>query len=594
MREQKAARLNSLKRKPAFTPTPANPASPRPSTKGERHEAYVAGIKNRIEESGQPSPSWRDKTRKKHPIHGIKGQNVSATLPKPPVKFGRGLRVFNQFVKYWKSLSVDHLERTRVHQYRKWPVIDRLLVGLKHSSIARYEKSDEPNVSPECPFMSETPDNDLLHMFGAGEYKFMLNELGVPNSIMTIEITVNDDAYPPQIDYRELSKSHPLNQSFIDGLRRRGVKLPWDTENETDEQDGNMTAGANVIGQMATTMMDLAKTVSTGKGQEPTIDQKAMESGMRIVQAASEMGMKIVKEGIAANSEKTNPIEMLRAVAELTGAKKGDDALTIQLLRQTQDLNARIQELTSTHNQEMIMVMKDMLTAQKDNAPVQRTEIDILTDAVQRKKLLEELNGGTSRKRIDDDDAPARPTTAETLLQNAPIIMQGLVSIIGLGANIFHNYAAMRSNAAPTHSQPGQPGQPPPQPQINPQGALGALEPPPNDTTEDEMMELQRAQQMLTAMQDALLAHYFGDGTGGDTFANWIITSGTGANPTQSGRRVYDGMREAGKDKLMYLLRSHDVWKSIGQTPQKTEAFVTTFLAYDDDAADVDIEKSGN
>jgi hypothetical protein len=86
---------------------------------------------------------------------------------------------------------------------------------------------------------------------------------------------------------------------------------------------------------------------------------------------------------------------------------------------------------------------------------------------------------------------------------------------------------------------------------------------------------------MLTQMAPALLAHYYGEGTDGATFAHWIITQGMGANPTQEGRQVYDGLREAGKDKILLLLRSHDIWQRIGVTPQKTNAFLDSFLQYD-------------
>ena len=95
------------------------------------------------------------------------------------------------------------------------------------------------------------------------------------------------------------------------------------------------------------------------------------------------------------------------------------------------------------------------------------------------------------------------------------------------------------------------------------------------------MLELFQAQKMLTEISPAFLAHYYGEGTDGSTFANWIITQGLGANPTQEGRQVYDGLKEAGKDKIMFLLRSHDIWQRIGSTPQKTNAFIDSFLAYD-------------
>ena len=95
------------------------------------------------------------------------------------------------------------------------------------------------------------------------------------------------------------------------------------------------------------------------------------------------------------------------------------------------------------------------------------------------------------------------------------------------------------------------------------------------------MIEFLQAQRMLTQMQQPLLAHYYGNDTGGDTFAHWIITGGTGANPTQAGRQIYDGLHEAGKDKILVLLRSHEVWNHIGGTPAKTDAFLNQFMNYD-------------
>lgn len=503
--------------------------------------------------------------------------------------------MFKKYCAYWQGLSTEHKERTRVHLYRKWPVIDRMLTGHRLATIARYEKSDEPGVSIDCPFTSDHPDQDLLHIFGSGEYKFILNELGVPNGLMTVELVIVDDAYPPQLDYKELCHSHPLNTSYIDGLRRKQIPLPWDDEKTEEEKDEMGGANATVIGAMAGAMTNMAERISKGADtKEPSIDHKAMASGMAIIQEASNMGMRIVTEGIAANREKTDPIEMLRAVTELTGARKGDDAVTVALVEQVNTLHSQMQEQQNASNKEMRDMMRDMFKAQQvtaANVPPPKTELEILREAVEKKKLIAELTGETTevaRRRKssdDDDDETKKPTTMESLINNAPVIMQGLGMVFSMGANIFHNYVALRTGgAAPPQQTPGSPQQA--QAQQQPQGQPlppGNLQRPPELQTQDpEMIELLRAQQMLTQMQDTLLAHYYGEGTGGDTFALWIITNGTGANPTREGRQVYDGMKEAGKDKLLMLLRSHAIWQHIAQTPQKTATFIDTFLAYDE------------
>lgn len=605
IREQKGNHLNSLKRPPAYIPASADPLSNRPSTPTERRTITNADIQEQIGKTPNVSKAWTKQPsakKKRFPV----SQSI-ATLPKPKTKFGRGLKAFKSLVHYWHPFTEDQLDKVVVHVYRKWPVIDRLLTGKSLSSIMRFEKSDEPGTSAKCPFSLDHPDQELLHLLGSGEYKFMLTELGVPHSLMTVEVTVNDDKYPPQLDYRELVKTHPLNQSFIDGLKRRGIKLPWETEKEAEEkEEEDMGTASSAMGAMASTVTALAQKLGEGSSKGNSLDAQAIASGMNIVQEASRMGMEIVQQGIAANSEKTDPIAMLRAVTELTGAKKGDDAMTLELMRQNAALVLQMQSIQQESSKEIRGMMREFMASQQATAaaiPPPKSELEMLREAVEKRKLMDELSGNTgSRRKKDDDDEddkPAKPSTLETVIQSAPQIIGGLATIFTMGANMFHNYTLMRAGAplANTNHQGdvqahhATPGLPQPAQQPNPaQSQQPGLQAPPQQmgadgqptqTEDPEMLALFAAQKMLTEIQSVLLAHYYGEGTDGASFAHWIITQGTGANPTKEGRKVYDGMFEAGKDKLLLLLRSHAVWNEIGQTPMKTNQFVDTFLAYD-------------
>jgi hypothetical protein len=113
--------------------------------------------------------------------------------------------------------------------------------------------------------------------------------------------------------------------------------------------------------------------------------------------------------------------------------------------------------------------------------------------------------------------------------------------------------------------------------------------------TEAEQMTIFQLLPLIRNMEIPFLAHFFGEGTSGDTFAHWVVTSGTGAGPTQDGRMTYEAMKAMGAEEIIKLLRMYNpIWSKIGGLTAKTAEFITNFLAYDElQKADEDEDEAG-
>ncbi len=605
MRAAKQQQYANIGQSPKKYPMQADPDSPSPSLKFERDKlSSVTAMRH---------PASRAPKRQ------ISSGPVQRVLPKPSSKVYRGEKNFRAFLKYWHDLDPKtHLPVLVVHVYRQWPVIDRGLTGNKHSSIHRFEVTNDPASSAACPFSLEDWRSDLLHRFGSGGYKFLLNELGVPHPLVQAEVFLEDADYPPLLDMRELLVDHPMNKAYVDRLRREGVKLPG--EEESDDM-GNMDS----LRVIDTVLNAADKLNSNKKNEPPSVEQQAISAGMNIVNQAAQMGMRIMEKGIDARSAQTDPLEMLEKVSSIVGAKKGDDALTLQLMQQAHETNQRFLEMQATNSRDIARIqeehareMRDLLltlSKRSDDAPAPKSRLDQLRETLEEKKILRELmDDEPKRRRRDDEEEEEKKNPSDEiivqLVKNAPAIIQGVMGLVGMGINVYMQMKNPQQQAPapaggpqaaqgpgdPSQGAQSQQGQNPAQVAGLPQqqtitGPNGEQIPLTGDPEQDmEMKKMLNMMSNIQSLQQPLLAHFYGEGTDGLTFAEYVISGGFGAGPTPEGRRFYEELKSFGQEKILMFLKTQAVWEKIGTVPGKAEKFLEEFLNYDEIMAEQERE----
>lgn len=114
---------------------------------------------------------------------------------------------------FWRLwVQYPNREAISVYVYRLYPVIDRLKAGKDAKNIAIYT---EP-----------ITELDFLRAHGSGKYQLQFNDSNRPpdlRQVATCILSLDDVDYPPVIAPGELVMNAPDNQSYVDGLRARGL-----------------------------------------------------------------------------------------------------------------------------------------------------------------------------------------------------------------------------------------------------------------------------------------------------------------------------------------------------------------------------------
>lgn len=123
-------------------------------------------------------------------------------------------------------------EAVSLYLYRLWPVIDRKLAGV--------------NVKNIDVFKGPVSEEDLLRTHGSGKYLLTFNDTNRPKNqckVAETKIDLNDNDFPPVLDQRELVVGIRENESYIAGLRARGL---WEREKEAPVQHSDNPATAEL------------------------------------------------------------------------------------------------------------------------------------------------------------------------------------------------------------------------------------------------------------------------------------------------------------------------------------------------------------
>lgn len=489
-----------------------------------------------------------------------------------------------QFFDWWSGLGQKDQQRLIAYVYRSWPV------GFQEKTNPRTKKATRSTQIAKV--AGEQPIKDLedfKRRFGSGEYRIRLNEqVSQKTTICFCHIQIHDEEYPPVIsDLAWLDLHHPLNKSYIEFLRFKGVEIPGDkrqTERQEEEDMANTEAVKELTGAV-TEMAQLA--VSTAqRGEKQPVDSAttAVIKGLEVMQQAGNASIAMVKEA-AASLNRPAALDPVESLGRLAGTLKDvasalrpekDDSSTH--LMGMLDAILKQQEISRQREGELYT---RLLGIQADQINRLQTSVDRLLTEKQAQAAtaappgsIEELVGKLKSLRSglkelmgeNEDDRPARRgSLLETLVENAPALLQGLGGVVSGAAAAWHNAAVVRT------------GQGTPIPVTLPTATAEspAEIPPPATGTAEQQQEVRNMLDQLQMLK-APLVKALDDGKTGDEFADDMIEL--------MGRSMYDQIREAGKETLYKILQLHlpDVWRMAQGMPQRFDRFIDQFLSRDE------------
>jgi len=193
-------------------------------------------------------------------------------------------KLADQFFTYWRTLgtvrtgrnrdkeqgaelALYEIERVRVFVYQDWPV-RRQKFSPSGEKLARhiFVFEQEP-----CP-IKDPWQRSWLERFGSGDYTLWLKELGVDEAICSTQFSIRDGEFPAQVPVDELDMADPVNKSYIQELKGRGIRIPG--EEDEEEQEEEMVA-AQVNTELVGKVVDQAQDIGEMKATITHLTNKA-------------------------------------------------------------------------------------------------------------------------------------------------------------------------------------------------------------------------------------------------------------------------------------------------------------------------------
>lgn len=229
-------------------------------------------------------------------------------------------------------------ENVAWYLYRKWPVIDKCLVhGPKaDTNIDKFHEAMAGEV-------------DVLRKWGSGDYRLCFTDAGRPKGSQRIAETrfsLRSDDYPPVLDYAELAVEDPKNDSYVRGLRVRGL-LPGQQEEEMDKGT-------------ATQLIELGR--QSGAAASNQVPREAIET---------------MREAFSSAMTLANPAKMLEMIQPFIAAQNGGG-------------NAELMKFLLSQQQEMFKVMTE---SRRPNGGGDGSLTDRIEEFMKLNKLMQTMGG---------------------------------------------------------------------------------------------------------------------------------------------------------------------------------------------------------
>ncbi|MBF6570485.1 MAG: hypothetical protein IVW54_16585 [Candidatus Binataceae bacterium] len=556
-------------------------------------------------------------------------------FPPPPFNFSQdrnGRQNAWKFFEYWQKLTETQAAVAEVRVYRCWPVVNAFLGGEDVEN-----KVFEVFYGP-CPFTDPRGYAEyFINRFNAGDWKLILQEVGVSGKIMSAFFparslenpTVEDfQNWPPQVDIRTLTR-HKDNESYIRWLKRNNQPLPWEISDEDEffmaspqQQQQQQptpapvtqTSPAAVMGEAFKVMADSHVTLarqaveSAEKNAEyrerqaearlhgPDPTSVGYQESIKLVTATADKMISMVTNNAG---RAYDPIAILKAAKELRDEPKpaGDSGNMMEsVLKIVQASNDRVLNVYEKQAQTMEKMLTLKSNGDGSHGPAITPAKSFVEQAAEYKQIAELF--GWSRTGLVRSESAAPPPAApdkpswfnET---TAPIIIMGFQTVMVLTANIVHNWAATKISGM----KPQAPGEAVQQmasamaqqngqdPDAAGPGAPGAGAQGP--TAAERRNEMLR--QFAIDFEQPFLGHYFVADPKGYTLAHFMMSEGTMAEVTPGGRQNYVNLKTLGRDTLervnefkKLLAGNVSLWSKIQGDRRKLDQFITEFFTFDE------------
>lgn len=544
----------------------------------------------------QPKPARKEPKLAKSPGHprkdgmppGSAAIEQTLSLPRPRFRtFRSDSQVAGQssgsFHNYWGAFPTWAKDRTIGYVYRDHPA----LIPIPEDSK---EKLYIDKVS--TPFEN---DGDLLHRYGCGSYRIILNEPGKPAiaTCFVIGVGGNDFRSNPPTDRRiddvnQVDLNNPANNSYVMFLRSQG-KLPEQSKKAEAEADMATIEMARDIAKQNEKLTDkliesAGKRAEQDPNQKPLMDvvmDGALKSNEMMADAytRSQSMMQETFEKLKTLREEggsNDPTRMLELAFKLMGEMKGGpDANSAALLEEVKALRDRVANMQDERIASLERRLEEAANRQPISAPnpavTQFTSVKEGVAALREMRdVVNEFSGG------EKDSNPIEEAAADLGPKWLRPILPIAIPLIGQLAQAF-----FASRMPPgTGNMPGMPQQPmpfPPPMQHNPGPGSGpnpgqapgpALVQAPSSIPGLPPEVVQILQRIDFTLVDFLTDH---ESNGAD-FAEWFI-QGFGVG-------TFEQIRGMGEQAILGALYAYPpIATPLANIPQlNVQAFVKEFV----------------
>jgi hypothetical protein len=497
--------------------------------------------------------------------HSIKGKSALPLPLKPSFKQNEKQKEGVKFFEYWENLSPDLAPLARVRVYRMKPPIDLTKIGERVKSVQVWEGA--------IPFKAEDYEKEFYEASwaGGGDYRCAIEEIGLSGVACEVFFSLSDwDTYPPKVADGSLMLESNGGKEYVAWRARRGEPVAGaEAEKNQAEDQLFMESGKSGVAAVVDGFTNLATTLVTeAKNEAREAKQEAKDARERPITPTSDAittgateGIRLIADvsrDLLKNSHAPDAVEMFKAVVGLMPPAPDHAPMFNTILAVVQESNKTMMGMVLQQNQELRQELSQVRSQSMAVAPT-KTVVDQLREARESAELLGYRRGG---------DAPTTPTKS-VMEEWGPIIQMGVTMLSPLVALIAQKLST--PNGAPQQNgQPQQNAAPPnpPQQQAPPPDPPGII--------------------FLKRIEKLFLGHLVSPDSNGFTFANQIITEGTGLE-TAAGRANYNwiktnfGFRPDRTCGLDALIRTYEpMWTIIEKDLPKYQLFLTEFLNYDE------------
>lgn len=303
-----------------------------------------------------------------------------------------------KFFPYWYKLPKHVEHRQEIYIQRQWPVLDYSKM-LSQEQVEAFERlypidkrkpGDIDAYLRKCgitkylekydrPYASKDYREEICRRWGDGDYKFFLNDVGVPGNpnlkrttLCTTIVRIRADV-PPVLDINLLSMTDPANAGFIEQRRLRGLPLPGDAqlqEEKKQAEDEDMSAvTAQILDdnrQMRQEVIQLAKDARKEAPQQaaaPSADVTAMGTATsKALDLLADANKKALDIAARANDPQAYVDNALRLAEHLNSGKQQESGGSTEMLRlmleQQRQSSETLLKMQMQHSQDMLAMQQ--------------------------------------------------------------------------------------------------------------------------------------------------------------------------------------------------------------------------------------------